>query len=68
MTTQVSLKPATDANLLERFEETDDSQLVASRSRVAVASRRSWYALGLVLRLVFFVGVVTQTLTLWNQW
>jgi len=47
---------------------TTASPLLAPLATLLPIGRRSLYALGLALRLAFFVGLVAHSMTLLNRW
>lgn len=71
MFTQVSTKPTMTAPMLAQQKQAGSSRVLALPHPAfphltAQSRRRSLYALGLALRLVFFFGLVIQGIALWK--
>lgn len=63
MTTQAPSKSTIVSTLLARLTQRHQATALA-----APQGRRSLYALGLALRLAFFVGLIAHSMTLLYRW
>jgi hypothetical protein len=63
MTTQAPSKSTIVSSLLARVAQHRQPEALA-----APPNHHSWYALGLALRLAFFVGLIAHSLTLLSRW